>query len=115
MMNKKNAVVLTECQQGWLGHLKACELSGQRLSEYASSNGILPHTLYNWKSRLRRLGVLERPPEEASAFQSISVMEELSAPSFDCRISFPNGVTFDLAHSFDSKRISSLLSEIGMR
>ena len=45
-------------QRRWLDHLVACGRSGRPLSEYASEHGLDLQQLYNWKTVLKRRGLL---------------------------------------------------------
>jgi len=49
---------LTERQRYWLGHIQACETSGQSMAEYAASKGIAVRAMYSGRKTLVQKGVL---------------------------------------------------------
>ena len=54
------AKTMTVKQGLWLGHVKAADQSEGSIADYALSQGLRLKTLYQWKSKLVRLG-LYRP------------------------------------------------------
>lgn len=117
---RTNAGDLTKKQREWLGHIQAIRRSGQSVSAYANRHSLLPHQLYTWTTRLRRLGVLEakeRPGRSHSKRRSRSQaspspkrttepvhftpVELVSSPepSVGMRIRLANGVILELEGS----------------
>ena len=54
---------LTDREQFWLGHLRACRRQGQTVKVYATTRGLSVSALYTARSTFKRRGVLS----EASA------------------------------------------------
>ena len=46
-MPQTDKASLTERQQYWLQHIRACDAAGQTRIEYARANGINVHSLYS--------------------------------------------------------------------
>jgi hypothetical protein len=59
-MNEEEGVSLTELQRYSLKHVRACEASGKRITEYATENGLGVRAMYDGKRALVKKGVL--PP-----------------------------------------------------
>ena len=51
-MPQTDKASLTERQQYWLQHIRACDAAGQTRIEYARANGINVHSLYSAKKAL---------------------------------------------------------------
>lgn len=122
---------LTEKQRYWLTHLEACEKSGQNVTSYAAANGLDRRVLYNWRSRLCRMGVLANSltsgarrsrrgdsPEAPSGagakkselgFRAVRVFSH-DEPISGLRIRFPNGITLEASDSFEMSTSHELLS-----
>ena len=79
---------LTERQQFWLEHIRAC--GGGSVKAYAQANGLSVSALYEAKSRFKRLGLLG--PAKAARFARV----EAAAPTL-CRVRLPNGVFVEVA------------------
>ena len=77
---------LTERQQFWVEHLRACAARGQALSLYAAEQGLSVAALYEVKSRLHRRGLW---PCTSARFVRVQALA--SAPPAVYRVSLPNG------------------------
>ena len=82
---------LTDRQRFWLEHLRACG-SGS-LKAYAEAHGLELGTLYEVKSRLKRMGALDAPATRFSRVQC----ETPSAPPSVCRVHLCNGTVVEVA------------------
>ena len=60
-------ITLTEHQRYWLKHVRACEASGKRITEYATDYGLGVRAMYDGKRVLVKKGVL--PRTRATRFQ----------------------------------------------
>jgi len=58
---------VTKKQRFWLDHLAAWGRGDQNLAGYAASHDLDRQRLYNWKTRLRKLGLLDVPAKEPSS------------------------------------------------
>jgi hypothetical protein len=82
---------LTERQRFWLEHLRACG-SGS-LKAYAEAHGLELGTLYEAKSRLKRMGALDARTTRFARVQC----EAPSAPPSVCRVHLCNGAVVEVA------------------
>ncbi len=55
---QKMIPALTERQRYWLGHIQACETSGQSMAAYSAAQGISVQTMYAGKKTLVNKGIL---------------------------------------------------------
>lgn len=85
---------LTERQQFWLSHIKAC--NGQTLKSYAAEHGLDIGALYEAKSRLKRKGVLSPAPVSPGFVRVEQSSFAGSAPPL-CRVHLRNGAVVELA------------------
>ena len=101
--------VLTEKQQYWLGHIKACERAGDAMSAYARKHNLDKKRFYNWKWLLAKQKLLDADIGETSF-----VKVQLSARPTEennFHINFPNGyqlVLGDISEG-DLKRVIDVL------
>jgi hypothetical protein len=108
-MPEAETTELTERQQFWLRHLRACDLSGQTSIDYARAHDIKVKSLYAARKALAEKGALPPPPLSATnGFQRVRVVEDRRAMERQWHIQLPNG----LAVSFDGKVDAATLSLI---
>ena len=88
-MNEAEGISLTEQQRYSLKHVRACEASGKRITEYATENGLGVRAMYDGKRALVKKGV--RPRMHASRFQRAQVVDPVV--SSEWRIQLPNGLS----------------------
>jgi hypothetical protein len=102
---------LTDKQRYWLDHIKSCEASGQTMVAYATEQGFDLKRFYNWKMRLRRLGVLpaSRGPV---AFKPVRVIASQD-PGKECRIALPNGIDLQVTAGCDPRWLASIVKALG--
>lgn len=88
---------LTERQQFWLEHIRACGTGS--LKAYAEAHDLRVGSLYEAKKKLRRLGVLEEPCARAASSRFVRVSRESVSPSPPtmCRIHLRNGTVVEVA------------------
>ena len=103
-MTKKREA-LTARQRHWLECIEECGRSGQTLKAYAEERDISVTTLYSWKKRLKREGIL---PGRRSRFQRVRIAEP-SWPASEYRVVLPNGVQVTLSGSVDEASLSAVL------
>lgn len=85
---------LTERQQFWVLHLRACASRGQSLSAYAAEEGLSIGALYEVKSRLRRRGLW---PVPSPRFVRVQAATSPAVSLSVYRVSLPNGVVVESA------------------
>ena len=54
-MDEAEGITLTEHQRYWLKHIRACEASGKRITEYATENSLGTRAMYDGKRALVNL------------------------------------------------------------
>ncbi len=112
---------VTKKQRFWLDHLTACGRTDQSLVRYAATHDLKRQQLYNWKTRLRKLGLLAGLPEKPSSqhrspvqslrrgepgrdrkipvhFSEVRLLSSVD-PGPSLRIRFPNGVILETIRS----------------
>jgi len=86
---------LTENQQFWLNHVRACDESSQSMRAYADANGLKAPEFYSWKATLRRKGVLgDSKPASTLLFRKAKIVDSRSFGR--CRITLPGGIALDV-------------------
>jgi hypothetical protein len=92
-------------QREWLEHIRACEASGQTMVAYAAEHKLEVRTLYGWKKRLVRKGVLPGRGSRAS-FQRVRVAGDGGG---EWRIQLPNGIAVAFSGAVDGIALSTVL------
>ena len=98
---------LTEKQRFWLEHLKACEQSGQLMRQYAKAHELKATAFYNWKSVLRRKGVLGERPAESRLFRKAQVVDGRALGR--CRVVLPTGLALEFDNSAEPAWVAELV------
>ena len=98
---------LTEKQIFWRDHLKACEAQGMSLSAYAQAQGLKLQSLYDWKWRLGKLGLLACA-SEGDRFVAVQV-EPPAVERGVCRVHLTNGVCVELDVSLSEATMRAVL------
>ena len=105
-MNESPKISLTEHQRYWLKHVRACEASGKRITEYATENGLGVRAMYDGKRSLVKKGVL--PRTHAARFQRAQVVDPFVGSEW--RIELPNGLSVSFAGPVDAGALASVLN-----
>lgn len=100
-------ISLTEKQRFWLEHVKACNESGQSMRAYARACDLNGTAFYNWKSILRRKGVLGESPMEPRLFRKATVVEGRTLGH--CRLVLPTGLTLEFDSSAEPDWVAELV------
>ena len=100
-------ISLTEKQRFWLEHVEACDASGQSMRAYAQACDLNTTAFYNWKSILRRKGVLGESPAEPRLFQKANVTEGRTLGQ--CRLVLPAGLTLEFDSSAEPTWVAELV------
>ena len=106
-MERINEASLTERQQYWLKHIRACDDAGQTSIDYARANGINVKSLYSVRKGLVEKGTL--PPRKAICFQKVQTPVVRSHPDSQWRIQLPNGVVVAFGGDIDTSTLSAVL------
>ena len=107
-MNESPETFLTEQQRCWLKHVQACEVSGKRITEYATENGIGVRAMYDGKRSLVKKGVL--PRTHAARFQRAQVVDPVV--SSEWLIQLQNVVSVEFAGSVDAGALAAVLNAV---
>jgi hypothetical protein len=97
---------LTERQQYWLNHIRACEASGKSIADYAVDHDINVKTMYAGKKMLVTKGIL--PRTRSNRFQRAQLSS--LAANQDWRIHLPNGVSVAFSGAVDAQTLSTVLN-----
>jgi|TARA_B110000483_G_scaffold198246_1_gene237339 hypothetical protein len=101
---------ITAKQRDWLRHIKATEAEGVSLSRYAEGHDLNIKSLYQWKSKLIKLGLHCKQPHKATS-SFIEVKPPLpESPRNGCVVSFDNGARVEFSGSVDSQSIRAILA-----
>ena len=107
-MERVNEASLTERQQYWLKHIRACDAAGQTSIDYARANGINVKSLYSARKALVEKGTL--PPRKAISFQKVQMPDDQPRSDNQWRIQMPNGVVVAFGGQLDASTLSLVLS-----
>ena len=106
-MEQQNEASLTERQQYWLKHIRACEAAGKTTIDYARAHGINVKTLYSARKALAEKGTLPKP--QVTRFQKVQTSTSQSTLDSSWRIQLPHGVVVAFGGDFDASTLSMVL------
>jgi hypothetical protein len=99
---------LTERQQYWLKHLRACDTSGKTTIDYARENGINVKSMYSARKALAEKGTLPRP--KPARFQQVQVIAGNPAGDTQWHVQLPNGLAISFGGKVDAATLALVLS-----
>ena len=108
MIKKATPSKLTERQQYWLKHIRACDASGQTTIDYARAHDINGKSMYSARKGLAEKGNL--PRQSSSRFQKAQLISDSAASECQWRIHLPNGTGIDFGGKVDAATLSLVLS-----
>ena len=97
---------LSERQRYWLEQIRACEVSGKTIAEYALDQGIDAKAMYAGKKTLVKKGVL--PRTRPTRFQRAQVVGPVVGNEW-C-IQLPNGVSVTFTGTVDAGSLTTVLN-----
>ncbi len=100
---------ITSKQQHWLEHVKAADTGDESLTDYASRHDLSVKTLYQWKTKLIKLGLYS----PASGF--VPVHRPPSESRQSCKLVLPNGTHIEFSGALDGKAIRSIITSAGLK
>jgi hypothetical protein len=106
-MAKTDEACLTERQQYWLKHLRACDAAGTTTIEYARAQGINVKTLYSARKALAEKGTSPRP--QPPRFHKAQLATDPIRTDSQWHIQLPNGVVIAFGGAVDAKSLSLVL------
>jgi hypothetical protein len=111
-MSDRKSASLTTAQRVWLNHMQCCQARGQSLAGYAKAESLDLKSLYNWRYRLKKLGVLEDASVETSpvpaGFRKVVVARE-SFGGGVVRLHWPNGRVLEFDSGIDPGYVTRLI------
>lgn len=103
--------VLTERQQFWLAHIRACDASGSSAKQYAKDHDLPVTALYQCKKDLRKRGVLPMASRNVHSFAKVRMASGERREGV-LRIDFPNGVCVEWSASSQGADVKQLLQMV---
>ncbi len=102
---------LTERQQFWLDHIKACEASSDTATQYAKAHDLPVTSLYQRKKEFLKQGLLPTPSGKTPSFAKVRMASDEMCEGVLC-IFFPNGVRVEWATSSQEDEVKQLLQVV---
>jgi hypothetical protein len=99
---------LTERQQYWLKHIRACDAAGQTSVDYARVHGINVKSLYSARKALTEKSTLRSP--QPPRFHKAQVASDPIRTDSQWQVQLPNGVVIAFGGEVDAKSLSLVLS-----
>jgi len=99
---------LTERQQYWLTHIRACDAAGKPSVEYAGENGIEASALYAARKALANKGALPKP--RPPRFQKATVVGGTAGAQW--QIQLPNGALVGFSGEVNARSLETVLRTV---
>tara|TARA_R110001592_G_scaffold357416_1_gene660511 strand:+ start:65446 stop:65781 length:336 start_codon:yes stop_codon:yes gene_type:complete len=103
-----NGTTLTERQQYWLKHIRACEAAGQTSIDYARAHDISVKSLYSARKELASKGRLLR--SQSTVFQKAQVVNNPRSLESQWQVQLPNGAVVAFSGAVDAAILSLVLN-----
>jgi hypothetical protein len=111
-MNNTPVSRLTERQQYWLKHIRACDASGLTSIDYARRHGIKVKSLYSARKALAEKGKLPPPAPATVHFQKVQVLGPERDSHRPWHVQLPNGAAVSFGNPVDAAALSLVLSTV---
>ncbi|MCP3662769.1 MAG: hypothetical protein GY696_09770 [Gammaproteobacteria bacterium] len=105
---------MTECQRYWLLHVKAADASNGTSVAYAKAHDLRLKTLYQWKSKLIKLG-LYKGDKQPSNFLPVRLESSKVSNTPACTIYLDNGARIELSDALDHRTLRTVITSVGLR
>lgn len=106
---------ITERQSYWLNHINTVDAGGESRVDYAKRQGLKVKDLYQWKTRLTKLGFYEAG-QTVSDFVAVKrVVPKVSTAARDgssYALVFPNGIRFEFEGSVSPQVIREVVKNV---
>ena len=99
---------LTERQQYWLKHIRACEAANMTTIDYAREHGLKAKSMYSARKALAENGVLPAVPD--SPFHKVQVARAHVPADSQWQIQLPNGTTVSFGGAIDAATLALVLN-----
>lgn len=96
---------LTERQQFWFEHLRACAKANQTTKDYAQAHGLSVKAMYSARKDLAQRGTPRR--SIAAPFARVQVAPSPSTPQWSVQL--PNGTTVSFNGAVDGQALHTIL------
>lgn len=101
-------IPLTERQQYWLKHIRACDAAGQTSIDYARAHGLNVKSMYSARKGLAEKGTLPRP--QTNRFQKAQVINDTRSLDSQWQIQLPNGAVVGFSGTVDAVTLTLVLN-----
>lgn len=111
-MNPSRESSLTDHQRRILQHIRACDASGKRITEYCAEHGVNVRAMYDGRKIMVNKGIL--PRTHPRRFQRVKVTRSQgpAAMPTDWRIQLPNGASVTFSGDVDAKVLKQVLNTV---
>lgn len=99
---------LTERQQYWLKHIRACDAAGKPSVEYARENGIEVSAMYSARKALAEKGALPKP--RPPRFQKAAIVGGTAGAQW--QIQLPNGAMVEFSGEVNARSLETVLRTV---
>lgn len=99
---------LTERQQYWLKHLRACEAANMTTVDYARKHDLKAKSMYAARKALAENGALPAVP--ASPFQKVQVASASALTGSQWQVQLPNGAAVSFGGPIDAATLTLVLN-----
>ena len=100
---------ITSKQQQWLRHVKAADTGDCSLTDYAFRHDLSVKTLYQWKTKLIKLGLY------TPAFGFVPVHRLPNESPQACKVTLSNGTSIEFSGTLDNQAIRSIITSAGLK
>lgn len=107
-MTNNDSTTLTDRQQFWLKHLRACDAAGQTTIDYARAHGINVKSMYSARKELAEKGTLPCP--HPSRFQKAQVVGTSQSLDSQWQVRLPNGAVVAFSGTADAATLALVLN-----
>jgi hypothetical protein len=106
----------TAKQAYWLKHLTAVYACDDSLSKYAIKHGLKIKALYQWKSKLTKLGLCQAlSVGSRSAFIEVRTRPPEPLQKETCTITLDNGNRIEFIGALDTTTIRTIIASVGLK
>ena len=99
---------MTECQQYWLKHIRACDAVGKPSVEYARADGIEVSAMCSARKALAEKGALPKPRQ--TRFQKATVVGSPAETQWQIRL--PNGAMVGFSGEVNARSLETVLRTV---
>ena len=103
------AKTLTVKLRQWLEHVKAADSDNESIADYALSNDLRLKSIYQWKSKLVKLGVYHAD-QQAPGNNFVQVKAVANAQPSSCTLKLANGSHLEFHGELSAVTIRSIIT-----